>query len=418
MRSLRHLTLISVTIWLLTMPLVMARFHLCTPIAVLLNTVAWLPMAGGLVGGAPLLVTVGSVASPLAHLLRRLLQPELPADGMVRHGGPAHSRQAISGSPVRPIGGCGAFMAAWACWPRFRGFVRPGAGRAALLAGWIAVGFTAAAWPHHRDRLDCTFLSMGHGCAVLLELAVRPDDALRRRPVRGAVGGHARHFRVALVARQNPPRRRGALPCRHRPLQRLAGTAGKVFGGARSTSRRSCSRRRTTRWPRCEPPSIGPGVPIREVCARATGFGAAKAACWKCSTRRGTASSAPTMPTASCLSVEYRGRRILLPGDLEPPGLDDVLAEEPRPCDVLMAPHHGSRQSNSPELAAWCTAALGRVQRRRALEPAGGRSPLSKTRRPGAAHLRRRGDRGADRRRRDSGVGVRRVGVRRVGVRP
>ena len=54
MRSLRHLTLISVTIWLLTMPLVMARFHLCTPIATVLNTVAWLPMAGGLVGGAVL----------------------------------------------------------------------------------------------------------------------------------------------------------------------------------------------------------------------------------------------------------------------------------------------------------------------------------------------------------------------------
>jgi competence protein ComEC len=31
-----------------------------------------------------------------------------------------------------------------------------------------------------------------------------------------------------------------------------------------------------------------------------------------------------------------------------------MLAEEPRPCDVLMAPHHGSRKSNSPALAAWC----------------------------------------------------------------
>ena len=30
-RSLRHLTLISAVIWLLTMPLVMARFHLLTP---------------------------------------------------------------------------------------------------------------------------------------------------------------------------------------------------------------------------------------------------------------------------------------------------------------------------------------------------------------------------------------------------
>ncbi len=55
------------------------------------------------------------------------------------------------------------------------------------------------------------------------------------------------------------------------------------------------------------------------------------------------------------LAVDYRGREILLPGDLESPGLDDLLAEEPRRCAVLLAPHHGSRQSNSPELAKWCT---------------------------------------------------------------
>jgi competence protein ComEC len=30
------------------------------------------------------------------------------------------------------------------------------------------------------------------------------------------------------------------------------------------------------------------------------------------------------------------------------------LTQPPRPCEVLMAPHHGSRKSNSPGLAAWC----------------------------------------------------------------
>ena len=51
-RSVRHLTLVSATIWLLTMPLVMARFHLCTPIAVIVNSVVWMPMAWGLISGA------------------------------------------------------------------------------------------------------------------------------------------------------------------------------------------------------------------------------------------------------------------------------------------------------------------------------------------------------------------------------
>jgi competence protein ComEC len=57
------------------------------------------------------------------------------------------------------------------------------------------------------------------------------------------------------------------------------------------------------------------------------------------------------------VGVEYAGRRILLPGDLESPGLDDVMAEEPYHCDVLLAPHHGSRRSEPAKFAAWCTPA-------------------------------------------------------------
>jgi competence protein ComEC len=53
--------------------------------------------------------------------------------------------------------------------------------------------------------------------------------------------------------------------------------------------------------------------------------------------------------------IEHAGRRVLLPGDLESPGLDDVLAELPLDCDVVMAPHHGSRLSDPPGFAAWST---------------------------------------------------------------
>ena len=55
------------------------------------------------------------------------------------------------------------------------------------------------------------------------------------------------------------------------------------------------------------------------------------------------------------LLVSYRGRGILLPGDLDTPGLEEVLAEEPRHCEVLLAPHHGSRRSHPRGLIAWTT---------------------------------------------------------------
>jgi competence protein ComEC len=59
---------------------------------------------------------------------------------------------------------------------------------------------------------------------------------------------------------------------------------------------------------------------------------------------------------ANCvvLAIEYQGRRILLPADLEHPGLNEMLAEAPWDCDVLMAPHHGSQHSDPPGLAHWC----------------------------------------------------------------
>ena len=45
------------------------------------------------------------------------------------------------------------------------------------------------------------------------------------------------------------------------------------------------------------------------------------------------------------LAIEFEGRRLLLTGDLESPGLDDVMAETPYDCDVLL--RAASRQALS-----------------------------------------------------------------------
>lgn len=54
------------------------------------------------------------------------------------------------------------------------------------------------------------------------------------------------------------------------------------------------------------------------------------------------------------LGATHAGRRVLLAGDLEDPGLEQVLRQEPYDCDVLLAPHHGSPRSNPPGFARWC----------------------------------------------------------------
>jgi competence protein ComEC len=66
------------------------------------------------------------------------------------------------------------------------------------------------------------------------------------------------------------------------------------------------------------------------------------------------------------LLVSYRDRLLLLTGDLEEPGLMQVLSQAPLPAagglrggvDVLLAPHHGSRFSNTPAFAGWARPGL------------------------------------------------------------
>jgi competence protein ComEC len=53
------------------------------------------------------------------------------------------------------------------------------------------------------------------------------------------------------------------------------------------------------------------------------------------------------------LLVEFSGRRILLPGDLDGPGMDAVLRQEPIDCNVLMAPHHGRPTKRCRQLLQW-----------------------------------------------------------------
>ena len=63
-----------------------------------------------------------------------------------------------------------------------------------------------------------------------------------------------------------------------------------------------------------------------------------------------TASSLSDNEASVAALLEYRGRRICLPGDLEGHGQIQLLSSLP-PCDVLMSPHHGSPKSNMPDLA-------------------------------------------------------------------
>jgi competence protein ComEC len=55
------------------------------------------------------------------------------------------------------------------------------------------------------------------------------------------------------------------------------------------------------------------------------------------------------------LAVEHAGRRVLITGDLEAEGLRGLLEEMPLDVDILLAPHHGSTNSDPAGLVRWST---------------------------------------------------------------
>jgi competence protein ComEC len=350
-RSLRHLFVVSTVIWLLTIPLVMARFHLLTPVAILLNTVLWIPMACGLLSGA-LLLTIGAVVPPVAWLCGRGCELSF---GFIEWCVAAAQQLPgshfwVPGPPDWWLWGFYGGLGLLAAFPRLR---PPRRWCAGLLAGWVLAGF-AAAHRHDSQSLDCTFLSVGHGLSVLVELPsgqallydAGQNDAPRAaaRAISESLWSLGRRHIDAVVLSHPDLDHYDAVP---ELLDKFS--VGAVYVSSIMFDKVNPAMKELRR-------AIDEHhVPVREIQAgdRFSGGGDCRIEVLHPSDEIPLGLRSANADSI-VLAVTYRGRRILLTGDLESPGLDDLLAEEPLRCDVLMAPHHGSRKSNSPALARWC----------------------------------------------------------------
>lgn len=354
LRAAWQLTCLGVLLWLLTAPLVLARFHLISPVAVVLNTILWIPMTLAIVTGFGV-VLLGWLAPSLAGVC-----------GWCCDGTFALLQAAIDGA--RRIPGSYFWMPGPADWwllgfycglgllaafPRLR---PPRRWCIGLAAGWVTVGFAVSWLQTEKGKLDCTFLAVDHGCAAVLELPsgakILYDAGQFFSPEAGTQSIAAflwsrGIFRLDAIVLSHPDADHfNAVPGL---LERFSVGAVYVPPAMFDTPGAAVEALQTA--------IRGARVPIREICA-----GDQLDADPMCilevlhPPRGGTIGS--TNANSLVLSVEYAGRRILLPGDLERPGLNDVIAEEPRHYDVLLAPHHGSKWSEPGRLSGWCTPAL------------------------------------------------------------
>lgn len=343
---------LSFVVWGTSAPLVLAQFHLVSPATLVLTPVLAGPVALALLSGFVVLV-FGWLVPPLGGLAAALCDISLE---IIQRGVELASRTSAShfwapGPAAWWLVGFYFALTFWAVAPRWR---PPRRWCCAVLAAWIAIGLGAPLLaPADSPRLQCTFLSVGHGCAVVLEL---PDgktllyDAGRlgspqagARSVAGYLWQRGITHLDAIVLSHADVDHYNAVP---ELLDKFSvgviyATPAMLYDEGAAMQKLLAAVRATD-------------VPLRE-----TWSGDQLRVGDDClievwhPTREGVLGG--DNANSLVLDVEYQGRRILLTGDLESPGMDDLLAESPAHCDVILAPHHGSLRSDPPGFAAWAT---------------------------------------------------------------
>jgi competence protein ComEC len=251
-----------------------------------------------------------------------------------------------------------AFYSAYFLWTLFPE-LRPRARRLpVLLVGWIVVGLlvalTADAQKRHRAAMEVEVLSMGHGLCVVMHLpdgrTILYDAGSFASPRSGAEKiGRAlwckgvTHLDAIVLSHAD------ADHYSHVPALMERFSVGCVYVSPFMFERASIY----TSLEKLRETVTEAGIPLRRMTAGFR-FQGSKGLVVECMhpTREGEFGEDNT--NSIVLGVSYRGWRILLPGDLEGQGREALFMEEPWDCDVLLAPHHGSGNSEPGRWLTWC----------------------------------------------------------------
>jgi competence protein ComEC len=351
------LLLISVAIWLTALPLVLSQFHIASPIAVFISPIVSLIVFVAMWSGF-LMIVIGSVIPAIGAICGTICNASL-----------SWLEQIVAWADAVPYGHFWAPGPAWwwvavfycglllvMVWGKIFAARR---WQVAALAAWIMVGLVPPlARSLMRNGLDCSFVAVGHGACVVMETA----DGKTLLYDAGAIGSpeYATQSIASYLWHRGIMRIDGIV-ISHADIDHYNAVPGLLerfrigtvyvspvmfsdIGDPRTAGGTKVLRDAIDRA----------GVPIREIFS-----GDRLQVASDVSLRvlhppeRGVLGS--DNANSITLAVEHAGRRMLLPGDLESPGIDDLMAEEPYNCDILLAPHHGSRRSDPPGFAAWST---------------------------------------------------------------
>ncbi|NOY30245.1 MAG: ComEC/Rec2 family competence protein [Planctomycetes bacterium] len=356
-----ELAFASFVIWVVVAPLVAYHFHVVSPAGFVITPIIWPLIAGALIAGLGI-CTIGWVLPPVASMLGGVCAWCLGTTEAIVSFAEQMSfgHSYVPGPATWWLLVFYGVMTLVAIVPRLQIGWKPLASLATL---WVAIGFTAAATRNTEDQLRCTFLAMGHGTCVVLELP-GGQTLLYDAGSLGSPEGASQTIAGYLWSRGIT--RIDAVVLSHADVDHYNAMPGLLERFEVGTV--YVSPLMFDPWAtdgQLDAPEFlrttlqEAKIPLRQIwmndrlqVARSKGKSKVEIEVLH-PPRSGVAGR--DNANSLLLHVTYRGHSILLPGDLESPGLEAVLAEQPLNCDILLAPHHGSRRSDPAGFAAWCT---------------------------------------------------------------
>jgi len=351
--------LVSTAIFVVTTPLVAERFHILSPISLLLTPVLALPIALALLFGF-FTLTLGWLVPPLAPVLGAICGAMLRLIESVVQG-TQHWPGAAMWLPGPAMWATIAFYALLVPWA-----LLPQRKKLRLAIAVVAIVGVSVAMVPRRAELDdvalrTTFVSVGHGLAVVVETGDGSawlydcgklgSEEGAARAIAGVLWLRGITRLQRIVISHGDADHYNGLPVLLEQFRVdevcVSSILAEDNGAAMSFIRNAADQA---------------GVPIRVVAGGET-FATGEAV----SSLSGSAVSATILQPAATdrfdsdnaesivVELSAAGRRILLTGDLEGAGLAQLLKMPAKDYDIVLAPHHGSPRSNPPDLARWST---------------------------------------------------------------
>jgi competence protein ComEC len=370
-RWLAQAVIVSLVVWLVTLPLVVLRFHMAAPIGIVLN-LPLIPLTTVALMASGLTLGLSALWAPLGTPTAWVCNVSLGlTDLMVRRGAAVRFGHAFLPTPswvwIWVTGFYGLLALATAAqvgrWSRP---VRRGAW--GVLAAWMALGLglSLGRFPRAAGPLDAEVLAVGHGLAVVIatgdghtwlyDCGRMRDPSVGRRTIAPALWARGvRHIDAVILSHADADHYNG-LPDL---LDRFSIGVVRVPPGFVGPSNPEAVRLVDAVRSR--------GIPVRPIAAGDSWEAAgARFRVWHPPRPADGPAAGRSSDNARSvvLDVEAAGHHLLLTGDLEADGLVALKSLPlPRP-DVLLAPHHGGRTANPPWLYDWANPRLVVVSQR------------------------------------------------------